>query len=664
MASDPQRSHSPTNQHYLRHRLRERVGEWARIGASGQVLSWIKKGVRVQWRQRPPPPFNQGVSLADATPDQLAFLEPELERLTSIGAFEESCRPTWVSKLFLVPKPGSNKWRLIVDLRQLNSYCKDFSIKYETLRKLRHLAHRNDWCYSLDLQDGYYAVGIHLADRDYFTVNIRGQLYRLACLPMGWNASPYVFCTLMKPVVRYLRSPHNLQNGQKRPSRHFLRGNKQKGIRLLPFLDDFLFLASSREQALLDRDRVEQLLTSLGLARNLKKGVWEPTQTLEHLGLEVDTLLGEFRAPQSKLQQISLLAKTVLCRASRDKRWVPVKLLAQLAGKAQFLYLAIPAARFYLRELHNVASTRQNWSSRVKLTNQAWRDLEWWKQVPSRNNRKSMFRNIETAYLHTDSSGYGWGAVLNGHQEARGLWYEDRSNHITFKELKAVRYAVESFLPLLVGRNILLHEDNQAVVAILTHTTTRSPDMMRELRKLWLLLDENDITIRPRYIRSAANIWADRLSREVDLSDWQFNPRLFRYLDKLWGPHTIDRFASMENRLTTRYNSRWNDPHCEAVDCLHLSDSSWRQEQNWCNPPWELLDDLVAKLFSSGAAATVIAPAWENASWFQQLRGLAHSMLIYPPARDIFFPGRSGAREGVGMPHWNVAAFQVLCRHS
>ena len=52
--------------------------------------------------------------------------------------------------------------------------------------------------------------------------------------------------------------------------------------------------------------------------------------------------------------------------------------------------------------------------------------------------------------------------------------------------------------------------------------------MMVELRKLWYLLDTNDISIRPRYIRSAANIWADALSRELDTSDWKLNPKLFK----------------------------------------------------------------------------------------------------------------------------------------
>ncbi len=46
------------------------------------------------------------------------------------------------------------------------------------------------------------------------------------------------------------------------------------------------------------------------------------------------------------------------------------------------------------------------------------------------------------------------------------------------------------------------------------------------------------------------------------------------------------------------------------MDNLRLPDAEWRRERNWCNPPWELLDDLVVKLRNSGAEATVIAPYW------------------------------------------------------
>ena len=105
--------------------------------------------------------------------------------------------------------------------------------------------------------------------------------------------------------------------------------------------------------------------------------------------------------------------------------------------------------------------------------------------------------------------------------------------------------------------------------------------MMDELRKLWELVDTNNINIRARYIRSAANVWADKLSRETDMDDWQLNPRIFTYLDSMWGPHSIDRFATQGNSHLPRYNSRWRDPTSEAVDCLHLPDKLWTSETKW-----------------------------------------------------------------------------------
>jgi hypothetical protein len=80
--------------------------------------------------------------------------------------------------------------------------------------------------------------------------------------------------------------------------------------------------------------------------------------------------------------------------------------------------------------------------------------------------------------------------------------------------------------------------------------------MMDELRKLLELIDTNNINIRARYIRSAANVLADRLSRETDRDDWQLNPRIFTYLNSLWGPHSIDRFATQGNSQLPGYNSR------------------------------------------------------------------------------------------------------------
>jgi hypothetical protein len=50
-------------------------------------------------------------------------------------------------------------------------------------------------------------------------------------------------------------------------------------------------------------------------------------------------------------------------------------------------------------------------------------------------------------------------------------------------------------------------------------------------------------------------------------------------------------------------------------------------------------------------------------SWHQFLLGLSTEVIKHPPARDLFYPGRQGSREGVGMPNWSTVACKVPFRH-
>jgi hypothetical protein len=211
--------------------------------------------------------------------------------------------------MFLVRKPGLNKLRLIIDMRELKSYCAEFNMSCETLKHLRHMFRPGDNFVSLDLSDGYYTLGIREGDRDFFTVNYRGELWRLACLPMGWSGSAYYFCKLTQAFTNYMRrapTPVTAKTATPyKPSRRFLRNVRWRGVRLLPYMDDFMFMASSYVTSLLLRDRIETLLHQLGLQRNPDKGLWEPTQVGTHLGLTIDLMKGKFRAPDDKLQALS-----------------------------------------------------------------------------------------------------------------------------------------------------------------------------------------------------------------------------------------------------------------------------------------------------------------------------------------------------------------------
>jgi hypothetical protein len=169
----------------------------------------------------------------------------------------------------------------------------------------------------------------------------------------------------------------------RRPSKRFLHNTRWRGTCLLPYIDDFIFLADSYDAALLLQQRVDSLLERLGLLRNPTKGVWTPTQVGDHLGLIVDLKRGKFRAPPDKLRQLAQQPSPLLGRAASNARWLPSRQVAAFARKPQFLHHAIAPARFSLRELHNVLATRRGWGGRVLPTHEVRRDLKWWRTVPT-----------------------------------------------------------------------------------------------------------------------------------------------------------------------------------------------------------------------------------------------------------------------------------------
>ena len=74
------------------------------------------------------------------------------------------------------------------------------------------------------------------------------------------------------------------------------------------------------------------------------------------------------------------------------------------------------------------------------------------------------------------------------------------------------------------------------------------------------------ISIEPEWVPRSSNKQADYLSRIVDFDDWSVSPHIFRFLDLKWGPHSIDRFADEHNHLLPRFDSRFWNPYCEAMD--------------------------------------------------------------------------------------------------
>ena len=119
---------------------------------------------------------------------------------------------------------------------------------------------------------------------------------------------------------------------------------------------------------------------------------------------------------------------------------------------------------------------------------------------------------------------------------------------------------------------------------------SKKPDLQEEARAIFSLSLAQRIHIEPEWIPREKNGIADYLSRITDYDDWSLSHDTLNYLDALWGPHTIDRFASFYNTQPPRFNSRFWSPNSEGVNAFTMD---WNGENNWICPPVYLIPRII-----------------------------------------------------------------------
>jgi hypothetical protein len=621
----------------LRERLAARLDWWKSAGACKNVLRTLGNGVRLEFLRQPRPFPQRSIPVQS---EHRSWLHAELDRSIAAGAFEEATCYDFVAPAFIIPQ--RNKLRLVMDFTAINKCCVNMSCRYEGLKDLRYLLQRGDWMFSLDLTDAYWHIPVAHSHRKYLTFNIDGRILQCAALPFGWTGSPLTFTKVMRAFVRYLRS---------------------RGIRCLPYVDDLAFFVSgSFSRALRARQIVEEALTASGLSRKPTKGHWEPTHRLpDHLGMTIDSTLGTISAPPRRCAAAAALARDVLCRASRHCRRVPSKVLQQFTGTAVSLSLALRSARFRLRSVFDCLERYRMFST---LSRQAITDIQWWAELHAEHPENGMpiWPPSTSRTLWADASGEtGWGAQLRWSGKtlhAHGYWRrgQESSLHITAKELKTLRLALQSFLPEVRGQHILLWEDNMPVVHIVCNGSSRSPALMAELRLLWGFMAEHNITILPRYIRSEDNP-ADFWSRWRDRSAWQLSIHIFQALQKrVRVPFTLDAFACRVTAQLPRYCSLRPDPGAYARDGFSVD---WSGEHVWLNPPWELLPQTLFKLRTEGARGMLVAPYWPSQAWWPALLASTVTAIPLPTTRFCVRAMHDGVVEPRLHPSTAMFAFVV-----
>ena len=157
-------------------------------------------------------------------------------------------------------------------------------------------------------------------------------------------------------------------------------------------------------------------------------------------------------------------------------------------------------------------------------------------------------------YSDASSTGYGGYTVEHGMHVANGVWLpEEAKQSSTWQELVAVKRVLQAVVDRLNNSCIHWFTDNQNVVRILTAGRLFAK---RSLTDICTLMNRA-IHIEPEWIPREQNEIANYISRIVDYDDWFVNPAVFAWVNELWGPHTVDRFASHYNTQLPRFNSRF-----------------------------------------------------------------------------------------------------------
>jgi hypothetical protein len=139
--------------------------------------------------------------------------------------------------------------------------------------------------------------------------------------------------------------------------------------------------------------------------------------------------------------------------------------------------------------------------------------------------------------------------------------------------------------------------------------------------------------------------------------EWSISQETFNAINDIWGPHSIDLFASSMNTKLQRYMSWKHDPKAEAQDALlqpwtHLG-------RPYICPPWNLIPRILQKLKQEKVQATIIVPNWSGAIWAPTIRTMATAPPIHLPRSAVLDPKGNELGLLSKNPTWSLTAWSV-----
>ena len=149
-----------------------------------------------------------------------------------------------------------------------------------------------------------------------------------------------------------------------------------------------------------------------------------------------------------------------------------------------------------------------------------------------------------------------------------------------------------------------------------------------------------NLGVSASYINTTKNVVADKESRKLRNNlEWSLQTPIFDKIRLVYGPVTIDLFASRINAKVGRFYSY--NPHAEA--CGHDTFTFlWQQEHSYAFAPFSCIPQVINKIELESATGILAVPLFTTQPWFTRLlRILTSEPLLLPKSHTcLYFPYR------------------------
>ena len=562
----------------------------------------------------------------------------------------------FVSILFPVPKPNSEKWRDVMGMSRFNDFV--YPQRMEGLHTVRAMLRPLDYMVVIDVESAFPTLGIHPRYRDYFIFRFRGQYYRYRGAVFGISSLPRAWKKLLAPVIAFLRS---------------------FGIRLAVFVDDIFLCAASYVQCAQDCQDIIIILWWLGFNIAPKcLPTLIPAQQVVWTGVLIDSIMMEFRLEPKRLLKIR---KTCLHALSATQSGTPLKLRqwASVLGNCRSSMCAVLPALLWSQAIKRLVNSKMGgpksiWDLLVPCSQVKQEVLDnlqiWLSPKLNLHNGRPIRPPPATVLTDSDASGFGGGMVMTSPHSAECRVHFDQvmfGKHINLKELVMHLKGLQGLdlqMPGLAFSNLFQNRtDNSVSMSYVNRQGGRVLELSLLAESLWTWLIAHDSSIYALFVPGIENDLADAASRhKITRGDLKLLEKWFTLLHRLWGPYTIDAFASQMNCQLPRFWSRYTEDKMAARDALQ---QSWSGENLWINAPYVLIPRILSKIVQFRViSATIIAPLWPSQPWWPVLLGMTTAV---QPLGNVdkchYAPTVLHERKQLLQP-WQVAAFRVSFRVS